>query len=398
MADRPPRILLGVTGGVGAFKSILLLRLMRLTGWEVQVVMTEAATRFVGKATFHALSGRPVHTDLWALEQTQGGELHVELSAWADAMIVYPATANFIGGVAASLADDLLKLTAACFSGPLVVCPAMHTRMVTNPLQVKAVEALREVGIRILPPVEGMLANGEVGPGRLPEPEAAMEALRAAMTPQDLAGRCLVVSAGPTREPLDPVRFLSNPSTGKMGYAVARVAARRGADVTLVSGPVSEPPPPGVDLVLVQTAAGMADAVRDAADDVDAVVMAAAVADYRPASRAREKLSKGAGPMSLELVRTEDILAGLGAAPNGRLLVGFAMETGDLLVRARAKLERKNLDLLVANDLTVPGAGFAVDTNVVTILHRGGRAEELPRLGKEEVAGELLDRIVALLK
>ena len=398
MPDHPPRILLGVTGGVGAFKSILLLRLMRLAGWQVQVVMTESATKFVGKATFHALSGRPVHTDLWALDQTQGGELHVELSAWADAMIVYPATANYIGGVAASLADDLLKLTTACFAGPVVICPAMHTRMVTNPLQVKATAALREVGYTIVPPVEGMLANGEIGPGRLPDPEAALEALLRAMGPQDLAGRKVVVSAGPTREALDPVRFLSNPSTGKMGYAVARIAARRGADVTLVTGPVDLPAPPGLACVRVTTAAEMATAVRAAAEDADVVVMAAAVADYRPARTSDSKMAKGTGPLNVELERTEDILAGLANHPRGRILVGFAMETGDLLAKARAKLERKNLDLLVANDLTVPGAGFAVDTNVVTILHRGGRIDELPRLGKDEVAGQLLDRIGALLQ
>jgi len=398
MLDRSPRVLLGVTGCVGAFKSILLLRLMRLAGWEVQVVMTESATQFVGKATFHALSGNPVRTDLWALEQTEGGELHVELTGWADAMVVYPATANFVGGLAASLADDLLRLTALCFDGPLVVCPAMHTRMLLNPLQVKATEALREAGITVVPPVEGMLANGEIGPGRLPEPEVAFEALRRAMTPQDLAGRRLVISAGPTRAPLDPVRFLSNPSTGKMGFAVARVAARRGADVTLVSGPVHLAAPEGVELVPAQTAAGMADAVRSAAEDADAVVMAAAVADYRPASPSGVKTAKGAGPMRVEFERTEDILAGLGAEPEGRVLVGFAMETGDLLDKARAKLQRKNLDLLVANDLNVPGAGFAVDTNVVTILHRDGRAEELPQQDKEAVASELLDRIAALLK
>jgi phosphopantothenoylcysteine decarboxylase/phosphopantothenate--cysteine ligase len=289
-------------------------------------------------------------------------------------------------------------LTTACFAGPVVICPAMHTRMVTNPLQVKATAALREVGYTIVPPVEGMLANGEVGPGRLPEPEAALEALLRAMGPQDLAGRRIVVSAGPTREALDPVRFLSNPSTGKMGYAVARVAARRGAEVTLVTGPVDLPCPPGLERVPVTTAAEMAGAVRAAAKHAHVVVMAAAVADYRPATSSGQKMAKGAGPLTVELERTEDILAGLAADAQERILVGFAMETGDLLAKARAKLQRKDLDLLVANDLTVPGAGFAVDTNVVTILHRDGRTEELPRQGKDQVAGELLDRIAALLQ
>lgn len=396
-APRPRRILLGVTGSVGAFKSVLLLRRMRLLGWEVKVVMSAAATRFVGEATFHALSGHPVATDMWALDRTIGGELHVELSGWADAMIVYPATANFVGGLASGLADDLIRLTAACFRGPLLVCPAMHARMATSPLHARAVATLEEAGIRVLPPVQGVLANGEVGTGRLPEPEVALEALRSAMLPQDLAGRHVVVSAGPTREPIDAVRFLSNPSTGRMGFAIARVAARRGARVTLVAGPVSLECPPGVALVPVTTAAEMADAVRGAAEDADAVVMAAAVADFRAADPSQVKVPKASAELTLALERTRDILAGLGAEKRGRVLVGFAMETGDLVEKAQAKLAGKNLDLLVANDLTVPGAGFGTATNVVTLLHRDGRREDLPLMDKEDLAEVILDRVAELL-
>lgn len=390
-------ILLGVCGGVGAFKAVLLLRLLRKRGYDVQVVMTDSAARFVGEPTFHALTGRPVQRNLWALDRSQGGELHVDLSAWADAMIVYPATSNFVGGLAAGLADDLLKLVVACFSGPALVCPSMHSRMATDARHGRALDVLRETGIHVLPPVSGELANGEVGLGRLPEPEAAFEALLAAVATQDLAGWRVVVSAGPTREHLDPVRFLSNPSTGRMGIAVARVAARRGAAVTLVRGPTSEPSPAGVTVVDVVSASEMAQAVRDAAEEADVVVMAAAVADYTPVEVATEKVKKSPGASTVELRRTEDILAGLGADKAGRLLVGFAMETGDLVARAGDKLRRKNLDLIVANDLRVAGAGFAVDTNVVTLVHRDGRTEQLPRMSKDAVADALLDRIVPML-
>ncbi len=390
-------VLLGVTGGVGAFKAVLLLRLLRKSGHDVRVVLTESAARFVGEATFHALSGHPVQRNVWALDRTEGGELHVDLADWADAAIVYPATANFVGGVAANLTDDLLKLTVACFDGPVLVCPAMHSRMATNPRHLRAVDVLLETGIRVLPPVTGELANGEIGTGRLPEPDVAFEALLGACASQDLAGRRMVVSAGPTREHVDAVRYLSNPSTGRMGIAVAAAAARRGADVTLVCGPTAEPSPAGVTCVPVVSAADMATAVQAAAADADVVVMAAAVADYTPAEVATGKRAKTDGPLTLELVRTTDILAGLGADKGRRVLVGFAMETSDLAAKAKAKLERKNLDLIVANDLGVEGAGFATATNVVTLIGRDGIATPLPRMSKGAVADAVLDRVLAML-
>ena len=391
-------VLLGVTGGVGAFKAVLLLRLLRKAGFSVRVVLTESARRFVGEATFHALSGAPVYRNPWALDQSEGGELHVDLSAWADALVVYPATSNFVGGLAAGLADDLLRLTVTCFDGPVLVCPAMHSRMTAQPLHQAALQTLRDTGVTVLDSVSGELASGEVGAGRLPEPEVALEALRRLLTPQDLAGRRIVITAGPTREHADPVRFLSNPSTGRMGYALARLAVRRGAEVTLVSGPVTLAPPEGAIVVAVTSAEEMHVATTAAASHAHAVIMAAAVADWRPSVQHDSKQTKTDGTQSLALGRTPDILAGLGADKGDRFLVGFAMETGDLEARARAKLERKNLDLIVANDLHVPGAGFAAATNVVTLIDRAGAVQRLPKMDKDEVAAHVLDRIAAALR
>jgi phosphopantothenoylcysteine decarboxylase/phosphopantothenate--cysteine ligase len=398
-AERPRRILLGVCGGVAAFKSVLLLRRLQDAGFEVRVVMTDSATRFVGEATMHALSGHRVYRQVWRLEHSSSGELHVDLTAWADAIVIYPATANFAGGLSAGLADDLLKLCVSCFDGPVLVCPAMHSRMASHPLHEASLVRLTAAGLSVLPCESGRLASGEMGEGRLPEPEVALEAITALLTPQDLAGRRVVVSAGPTREALDPVRFLSNHSTGRMGYALARVAARRGADVTLVSGPTQLQPPLGVTCVQVEDAAAMAQAVRHSAEGADALVMAAAVADFRPAAHSEHKLAKGegGGGMELQLERTQDILASITGQGRPRVVVGFAMETRDLLERARGKLEAKGLDLVVANDLSEPGAGFAGDTNVVTLLHADGRSESLPLMSKDEVSAHVLDRIALLL-
>jgi len=393
------RILLGVCGGVAAFKSVLLLRRLQDAGFEVRVVMTDSATRFVGEATMHALSGHKVYRQVWHLEQSSSGELHVDLTAWADAIVIYPATANFAGGLSAGLADDLLKLCVSCFDGPVLICPAMHSRMANHPLHEASLQRLTAAGLSVLPCESGRLASGEVGAGRLPEPEVALEAITALLTAQDLAGRRLVVSAGPTREALDPVRFLSNHSTGRMGYALARIAARRGAEVTLVSGPTDLQVPPGVACVQVEDAAAMAAAVREHAAGADALVMAAAVADFRPAARAEHKLTKGAhaAGLQVQLQATEDILASITGEGRPQVVVGFAMETRDLLERARGKLEAKGLDLIVANDLGVPGAGFARDTNVVTLLHADGRNESLPLMSKDAVSAKVLDRVALLL-
>jgi len=371
---------------------------MRKAGWEVRTVLTEAGKEFVGEATFHALSGRPVVKDAWDLEASPGGEIHVDLTDWADAVVVYPATANLLAGVAAGLSDDLLRLTLLCFDGPKLLCPAMHTRMHDNPLHRDVVGRLRSAGLQVLPSVEGELASGEVGAGRLPEPEAAFEALQGLLLPSDLVGRRFLVTAGPTREHIDPVRFLSNPSTGRMGYAVAEAALRRGAEVVLISGPCDLRSPAGARLIQIETAAELAESVHEELDGADVVVMTAAVADYRPVDVAPHKLKKDGGPITIELEPTEDILGGLRGRGYEGLLVGFAMETEELLVRARNKLERKGLDLIVANDLNEAGAGFAEQTNVVTFLGRDGSQEALPLLKKTEVAAQLVDRIAGRLR
>ena len=396
---RAPRVLLGVTGGVAAFKAVLLLRSLQEEGVEVRVAMTDSATKFVGEATFQALTGQPVYRDVWDLDRSEGGELHVDLSAWADALVVYPATLDFLVRAASGRANDLLALCLSCFDGPVLLCPAMHHRMAAQPAYGEAVARLRETGISVLPPVSGRLASGEVGEGRLPEPSEALLAVKDLLRAPDLVGRTVLVTAGPTREHLDPVRFLSNPSTGKMGYAVARAAVRRGARGLLVSGPTVLPPPAGVECCAVTTAAEMHSAVEARFDQADVVVMAAAVADFRPVATADHKLKKGSGNelSSVRMEPTADILASLGQRKGHRVLVGFAMETEKLVEGAQAKLERKNLDLIVANNLTTEGAGFGVDTNVVTVLDREGGQVEFPRLSKDRVAHEIIDRIVPLL-
>lgn len=395
---RSKKILLGVTGSIGAYKACLLLRRMRERGADVKVAVTESGAKMVGTATFHALSGHPVITDLWDLEKTSSGEIHIELTDWADAVVIYPCTADLLASVATGKAGDPLELAAMASRGPVVLVPAMHHRMWSSPATVANVNLLRSRGYLVMEPEVGPLADGSVGPGRLPEPETALEAVWAALTPQDLAGRTVLVTAGPTREPLDAVRFLSNPSSGRMGFAVARVAVRRGARVVLVHGPVALDVPPGVEAVPVTTAAEMKAAVDARFDEADAVVMAAAVADFRPAEVAEGKVAKGDAPDTVALARTDDILAGLGQRKGDRVLVGFAMETGELERKAAAKLAAKNLDLIVGNDLTAPGAGFGHDTNEVVVLAPGAEPERVPLQSKEAVAGRILDRLAALLE
>jgi phosphopantothenoylcysteine decarboxylase/phosphopantothenate--cysteine ligase len=392
-------VLLGVSGGIAAWKAIPLLRRLQDEGVDVRVAMTEAAQKFVGVATFRALSQAPVATELWDLEQSRGGEAHVELGAWADAVVIYPATADLMGRLSAGQADDVLLLSILCARGPVLLCPAMHERMWRSPLVQGAVRALQAAGMRILPPTVGRLASGEVGEGRLPEPEEVLEATLSLLTVQDLSGLRVVVSGGPTREHLDPVRFLSNPSTGRMGDALARMAARRGASVDLVRGPTELAPPGGVRVHAVVSAGELKAQVDRLADGADVVVMSAAVADFRPAERSEQKVKKG-GAEELHLLPTDDVLLGLaerrGAAPRP-LLVGFAMETENLLAHAEAKLRRKRLDLLVANDLREPGAGFSVATNAVWILTPDGAPQRVDLASKAEVASRVWDAVLRRL-
>jgi phosphopantothenoylcysteine decarboxylase/phosphopantothenate--cysteine ligase len=399
------RVVLGVTGGIAAYKSVQLARDLTRLGARVDVIMTHAAGRFVGATSFEGVTGRPVHADLFTGGPAPAGSaaLHVTLGKEADAVCVAPATAEFLARAAQGRADDLLTTTLLVTRAPVVICPAMNDRMYAHP-QVRAnLEHCRErLGYRIAGPAVGPLAVGEgEGPGRMLEPGEIVEHLgRALGESEPFRGRTVLVTAGPTREPVDPVRFVGNRSSGKMGYAVASAAWRRGAHVVLVSGPTALANPVGVELVQVQTALEMRDRVADALPRADVTVFAAAVADYRPAQEREEKVkrAKAGAEWRLGLVTNPDVAAETRALRReGAVTVGFALETSELLDNARAKLALKGFDLLVANDATAQGSGFEVDTNQVSLLWKEGREETLPLLSKDEVAEEILDRVADLL-
>jgi len=392
---RGRRILLGVTGGIAAYKAVILTRLLRLHGASVRVVMTRSAERFVGPATFAALSEHRVYTDLW---EEPGVVLHVRLAHETDLVVVAPATANVLAKLAQGIADDLLTSTLLEASCPLVVAPAMHSGMWEHPATQANVAALVERGVRIVGPASGSLAAGDEGIGRMSEPEDILAAIEEVLSAAgDMAGRRIVITAGPTWEPIDPVRFVGNRSTGKMGFAVAAEAFARGADVTLVVGPGTVEPPGGPSVVRVTTAIQMRDAVLHAASGADAVVMAAAVADFRPVSTADAKLKKEDGAPRIELVPTPDILAELAAAKGDRVLIGFAAETHDVEDAGREKLRRKGADLLVANEVGREGTGFGSDTNRAAILAADGTDEPLREWDKRELASAICDRLAKLL-
>ena len=392
------RILLGVSGGIASYKSAWLARLLSKAGAEVDVVMTPAAQEFIGAITFEALTGRPVHTGLF----DQGRALdHIKLAREADAVVIAPATADLMARAAAGQADTLLTAALLATEAPVLVVPAMNDRMWAHAQTQRNVAHLRELGYRVLEPDEGMLAAGEGhGPGRMPEPETIFaHAGRLLEARGPLAGRRIVVTAGPTREAVDPVRYISNHSSGKMGVALAQAAWRRGADVALVAGPLGVAAPVGPRLRSVETTEEMAAAVSDELARADALIMAAAPADFRPAQRADRKIKKSDGaPAPIALAKTTDILAATRASRRpGAVVVGFALETHDVLAYGREKLAAKGLDLIVVNDATEPGAGFGVDTNRVTIIARDGREEALPLQSKDDVADAILDRVEALL-
>lgn len=391
-------VILGVTGSIAAYKAAELASLLVKRDYAVHVIMTPAATRFITPLTLQAISQNPVHVDMFASPGTW--EIgHVSLAGRADLILVAPATADFIGRLAAGLADDLLAATIMATRAPVLLAPAMNDRMYANPVLQDKIAYLKGMGYRFIDPGSGRLACGTVGQGRLASPEAIIGAVSRALPGNlGLAGKRILVTAGPTREPLDPVRFLSNYSSGKMGYAIAGEACQRGAEVTLVSGPAQIEPPSGISLVPVETAQEMLEAVAGRYGQADAVIMAAAVADFRPRERAAQKLKKQAAKPVLELERTPDILKYLGEHKGSQILVGFAAETENLLENAGSKLREKNLDLVVANDLTEPGAGFGVDTNLVTLLYSSGETIKLPVLSKKEVAGILLDKVAALFQ
>ncbi len=389
-------IVLGVTGGIAAYKAVELLRLLTKAGAEVHVVMTRSATEFVGPLTFQTLSGNPVHTELFDLyQESEIG--HISLADRAELVLVAPATANIIGKVANGIADDLLSTTIMATKAPVLFAPAMNVNMWENPLYRRNQERLERRGYLFVEPIAGELACGWEGKGKLPDPQYLFDRAAAVLRPADLKGEKVVVTAGPTREEIDPVRYISNYSSGRMGYAIAAAAAGRGADVVLVSGPTALREPAGVEVVRVTSAAEMHAAVLTAASGATVIVKAAAVADYRPASRSGSKVKKGEREeWSLAMEKNPDILADLGAMKGTWQLVGFAAETDDLQANARRKLEQKNLDLIVANDVTCEGAGFDVDTNIVRFLFRDGREESLPKMTKLEVAHTLLDRLIAI--
>lgn len=391
------RILLGVTGSIAAYKAVELLRELVKREAEVQVVMTEAATRFVAPLTFETLSRQPVLLDMFTL--AYGSQIgHIAATARADLFVIAPVTANTIAKLAHGLADDFLTNIYLASRCPVLLAPAMDTDMYQHTAVQENLARLRERGIHVVGPASGELASGLVGPGRLVEPAEIVEAIEKLLAPSgDLAGEVVLVTAGPTREPLDPVRYISNRSSGKMGYAVAEAAARRGARVILVSGPTALAPPREAELVSVETAQEMYEAVLKHLDAATVVIKAAAVADYRPKQVAREKIKKDERVPEVTLESTRDILAEVGKRKGRRILVGFAAETHDLVANARKKLQRKNLDLMVANDVSQPGAGFDADTNVVKILDAKGGVEELPLQSKGSVADRILDRVVALL-
>jgi len=390
-------VVLGVTGGIAAYKAVEVASRLRKLGATVYVVMTRAAANFVTPLTFREISGNAVVTSMWD-EPKQWNVEHIALATRADLFVIAPATANVIGKLAAGIADDMLTTTVMATKAPVLLAPAMNSGMYLNPVVQANIARLAGLGYHVLPPDEGLLACGVEGPGRLPEPEVIVARAAALLgAGGDLAGRKVLVTAGPPREAIDPVRYISNHSSGKMGYAIAAAARARGADVVLVTGPTALTPPPGVRTVPVETAAEMLAAVLAEYDDCDAVVKAAAVADYRPVAPAEHKIKKHDEEMTLTLTKNPDILAELGRRKRHQVLVGFAAETRDLAANAGAKLAKKNLDMIVANDVTVPGAGFGADTNVARLLHRDGRTEEFDLMAKSELAGVILDRICALL-
>ena len=388
-------VVLALTGGIAAYKIATLASMLVKQKATVLVLMTENATRFIAPLTFEALTGTRCMVDTF--DRSFSFEIeHVAVADRADLVLVAPASANVIAKMANGIADDMLTTTVLACRCPKLVAPAMNTGMYENPATRANLARLREYGVEVIDPACGRLACGAVGPGKMPEPQQLLEHIQRHLACQkDMAGLHLLVTAGPTREALDPVRFITNHSTGRMGYELARAAMLRGAQVTLVSGPTALEPPPFVELVRVESAQQMHDAVMAAAPAQDVVIKAAAVADYRPAHTAGEKIKKSGADLTLELTRTPDILAELGAARRpGQFLCGFAMETRDLLDNARAKLEKKSADMIVANSLREAGAGFGGATNHVTLVEPTG-CTELPLAGKDEVAHRILDRILA---
>lgn len=390
------KVIVGVTGGIAAYKAAELVRMLVKAGAHTKVTMTANATKFVTPLTFEALSGNTVIWDMYG-PQTAAMD-HITWGQNADLIIIAPATANFIAKTAQGIGDDFLSTMVLAATARILVCPAMNSQMFLNPATQDNIDLLRKRGYSVMEPAEGQLACEATGPGRLPEPEDIVEEAGILLSQQDLSGMRILVTAGPTLEPIDPVRYITNWSSGKMGYSIARRARQRGAEVTLVSGPTQLKPPNHVTLCPVNTAEEMLEAVLERRHKCDVVVKAAAVLDYRPRERAEHKIKKHEEARSLEIVRNPDILEELARAKGDArcILVGFAAETEDLLANATEKLRRKNLDMIVANDVSRKDAGFGSDTNLVKIIYRDGHVEDLPMMTKDEVGDQLLNRIKGL--
>ncbi len=389
-------VLLGVTGSIAAYKIASLASMLVKQGARVQVLMTRNATNFINPITFETLTGRKCLVDTFDRNFEFSVE-HVSIAKQADVVMLAPASANVIAKLAHGLADDMLTTTVLACRCKKIIAPAMNTNMYENPIVQDNLEICRRYGMEVIAPATGYLACGDTGAGKMPEPETLFEYIvREIAFEKDLAGKRVLVTAGPTRESVDPVRFITNRSTGKMGYAVARAAAYRGAVVTLVTGPVNLKPPMFAEVVQVESARDMFRAVTERGGQMDVIVKAAAVADYRPRTVGTEKIKKSDGDMSIALERTDDILGWLGShRREGQILCGFSMETQNMLENSAAKLEKKHVDMIVANNLKVAGAGFGTDTNVVTLITRDG-AQELPILSKDQVAHRILDRLLEL--
>lgn len=391
-------ILLGVTGGIAAYKAVdIASRLVKL-GSEVNVIMTKNATLLVQPLTFRYISRNQVFTDMFAEPENWKPE-HISLADKADMLIIAPATANIIGKLAHGIADDMLSTTALAARCPVLIAPAMNSHMYDNPILQGNIGILKGYGFEFIEPDYGLLACGYEGKGRLAEPEKIVDRIKQILTlPKDLIGKTVLVTAGPTREALDPVRFISNKSSGKMGYAIAESALKRGAEVVLVSGPTSLNPPQNVNLVNVESAIQMRDEVVTYASKADIIIMSAAVSDYRPKEISQQKIKRGQTSMTIVLEENPDILAELGRNKNpDQILIGFSMETENLIENSKKKLEKKKADLIVANDVSKEGAGFGTDTNIVTFIDSNGHINELPLMSKYDVANAILDKAIEKL-
>lgn len=392
-------IVIGVSGGIAVYKALDVISRLKKLGANINVIMTKAAAQFVNPLSFQSLSQNYVVTDMFAEPKTWDVE-HISLAQKADLFVIAPATANIIGKMTWGIADDMLSTTVMATKAPVLIAPAMNTNMYTNPVVQRNIKMLKDLGYNFVDPASGRLACGDYGVGKLATPEDIVEAIKSFFqepSVKTLMDKRILITAGPTQEPIDPVRYITNHSSGKMGYSIAKAAKERGADVTLVSGPTNIEKPAGVKVIDIVTARDMHSAVLEHFDDSDVIIKAAAVADYKPKEISDNKIKKSDSDLSIELTRNPDILLELGKMKNDKILVGFAAETKDLLENAKSKIDRKNLDFIVANNITQDGAGFKGDTNIVSIIDSFGKIQKYDKMKKEEISNIILDKIYDLI-